>query len=76
VRDHAAGDRLVRLGDPADTCICVDEGEVEPLKFGTRFAVPRRAGALVRGADVSFRATLDDGRRVCARAIVVATGVR
>jgi hypothetical protein len=44
VRDRAAADRLVRLGDPADTSFFLDGGEVEPLKSGTRFAVPRRAG--------------------------------
>jgi thioredoxin reductase (NADPH) len=57
----------------ADLCW---RGEVQALKFGTRFAVPRRAEALVRQEDGSFRATLDDGRKVCARAIVVATGVQ
>jgi thioredoxin reductase (NADPH) len=38
--------------------------------------VPRRAEALARQADGSFRATLDDGRSICARAVVVATGVQ
>ena len=57
----------------ADLCW---RGEVQALKFGTRFAVPRRAEALARQEDGSFRATLDDGRKVCARAIVVATGVQ
>jgi thioredoxin reductase (NADPH) len=57
----------------ADLCW---RGEVQAMKFGTRFAVPRRAEALARQDDGSFRATLDDGRKVCARAVVVATGVQ
>jgi thioredoxin reductase (NADPH) len=57
----------------ADLCW---RGEVQALKFGTRFAVPRRAEALARQDDGSFRATLDDGRTICARAVVVATGVQ
>lgn len=51
-------------------------GEVQAMKFGTRFAVPRRVAALVKRDDGIFCATLDDGREVCARAIVVATGVQ
>jgi thioredoxin reductase (NADPH) len=57
----------------ADLCW---RGEVQAMKFGTRFAVPRRAERLARQEDGSFRATLDDGRSVCARAVVVATGVQ
>ncbi len=57
----------------ADLCW---RGEVQAMKFGTRFAVPRRAEALARQDDGSFRATLDDGRTICARAVVVATGVQ
>ena len=57
----------------ADLCW---RGEVQAMKFGTRFAVPRRAAGLSREADGSFRATLDDGRTICARAVVVATGVQ
>ena len=57
----------------ADLCW---RGEVQAMKFGTRFAVPRRATALARDPDGRFRVTLDDGAQVCARAIVVATGVQ
>ena len=46
------------------------------MKFGTRFAVPRRVKALERRADGIFCATLDDGVIVCARAVIVATGVQ
>lgn len=51
-------------------------GEVQAMKFGTQFAVPRRVSALERRDDGVFCATLDDGGEVCARAIVVATGVQ
>ena len=51
-------------------------GEVQAMKFGTRFAVPRRAASLTRQDDGIFRVTLDDGDAVCARAIVIATGVQ
>ena len=51
-------------------------GEVQAMKFGTRFAVPRRVQSLERRKDGVFCATLDDGAVVCARAVVVATGVQ
>ena len=57
----------------ADLCW---RGEVQAMKFGTRFAVPRRAESLFQQDDGSFCVTLDNGRQVCARAIVVATGVQ
>ena len=56
----------------ADLCW---RGEVQAMKFGTRFAVPRRAAAIEGGAD-GYRVTLDDGAVVRARAVVVATGVQ
>ncbi|MDO9490447.1 MAG: FAD-dependent oxidoreductase [Sphingomonadaceae bacterium] len=51
-------------------------GEVQAMKFGTRFAMPRRVASLERLDDGSFCATFDSGQRVRARAIVVATGVQ
>ncbi|WP_411892350.1 FAD-dependent oxidoreductase [Yoonia sp. SDW83-1] len=51
-------------------------GEVQAMKFGTQFAVPRRVRALERRDDGVFCATLDDGEEVCAKAVVVATGVQ
>ena len=57
----------------ADLCW---RGEVQAMKFGTRFAVPRRATGLEARGDGTFRVTLDDGARVCARAVVIATGVQ
>ncbi len=56
----------------ADLCA---RGEIQALKFGTRFAVPRRVTA-VAASDGMFAVTLDDGVCVMARAIVVATGVQ
>lgn len=50
-------------------------GQVQAMKFGTRFAMPRRVEALEKTAD-GFCATLDDGARLCARAVLVATGVQ
>ena len=56
----------------ADLCA---RGEVQALKFGTRFAVPRRVtGLQQQGA--GFDVMLDDGVAVHARALVVATGVQ
>ncbi|WP_102109572.1 FAD-dependent oxidoreductase [Oceaniglobus roseus] len=57
----------------ADLCF---RGEVQAMKFGTRFAMPRRAVGLEKREDGLFCVTLDDGRVVCARAVVVATGVQ
>jgi thioredoxin reductase (NADPH) len=51
-------------------------GEVQAMKFGTRFAMPRRAMRLQRLKDQTFCATFDNGQRVRAKAVVVATGVQ
>jgi thioredoxin reductase (NADPH) len=51
-------------------------GEVQAMKFGTRFAMPRRVALLERLEDQSFCATFDNGQRVRAKAVVVATGVQ
>jgi thioredoxin reductase (NADPH) len=51
-------------------------GEVQAMKFGTRFAMPRRVVSLEKLADAGFCATFDTGRRVRAKAVVVATGVQ
>src|SRR6202050_2322811 len=51
-------------------------GEVQAMKFGTRFAMPRRVMLLEKLSDQSFCATFDNGQRVHARAVVVATGVQ
>ena len=51
-------------------------GQLQALKFGTRFAMPRRVEALEETPDGTFCATLDHGERLCARAVLVATGVQ
>jgi thioredoxin reductase (NADPH) len=51
-------------------------GEVQAMKFGTRFAMPRRVTRLERLEDENFCATFDNGQRVRAKAVVVATGVQ
>jgi thioredoxin reductase (NADPH) len=51
-------------------------GEVQAMKFGTRFAMPRRVVLLEKFEDESFCATFDSGQRVRAKAAVVATGVQ
>jgi len=51
-------------------------GEVQAMKFGTRFAMPRRVVLLERLEDQDFCATFDNGQRVRAKAVVVATGVK
>ena len=51
-------------------------GEVQAMKFGTRFAMPRRVVRLERLEDKSFCAIFDTGQRVRATAVVVATGAQ
>jgi thioredoxin reductase (NADPH) len=51
-------------------------GEVQAMKFGTRFAIPRRVVLLQKLPDESFCASFDTGQRIRAKAVVVATGVQ
>ena len=51
-------------------------GEVQAMKFGTRFVMPRRVTQLERLEDARFCATLDNGQRVRAGAVIIATGVQ
>lgn len=51
-------------------------GEVQAMKFGTRFAMPRRVESLHRNEQGVFCAVLDDGHEVHARAVIIATGVQ
>ncbi len=51
-------------------------GQVQAMKFGTRFAMPRRVYRLERREDGIYCAETDDGEAVCARAILVSTGVQ
>lgn len=57
----------------ADLCW---RGEVQAMKFGTRFAMPRRATRLEVLEDGTFCVRLGDGEQVCARSVVIATGVQ
>ena len=50
-------------------------GQVQAMKFGTSFAMPRRVEALARRDD-GFCVTLDGGEELCARSVLVATGVQ
>lgn len=51
-------------------------GEVQALKFGTRFALPHRVEHLEKLPDGGFCARLDHGHSIRASAVVVATGVQ
>lgn len=51
-------------------------GQVQAMKFGTRFAMPLRVEALEKLEDGSFCATFGSGQRVRAGAVVIATGVQ
>ena len=51
-------------------------GEIQAMKFGTQFAMPRRVVKLETLEDGRFCATFGNGRRVSAGAVVVATGVQ
>jgi thioredoxin reductase (NADPH) len=51
-------------------------GQVQAMKFGTRFVMPRRVEGLSRREDGTYCVVLDDGDEICARAVLVATGVQ
>ena len=53
----------------------VFRGQIQAMKFGTRFAMPCRVVRLEKN-EAGFCATLDDGSNLCARAVLVATGVQ
>ena len=57
----------------ADLCM---RGEFQAMRLGTKFVMPRRVTGLSRLEDGDFCITLDDGERVQARSVVVATGVQ
>ncbi|MEL6563318.1 MAG: FAD-dependent oxidoreductase [Pseudomonadota bacterium] len=54
----------------------VGRGEVQAMKFGTRFAVPVRARELMQCEKHLFHVRLDTDDWVSARALIVATGVQ
>ncbi|MEM9101105.1 MAG: FAD-dependent oxidoreductase [Pseudomonadota bacterium] len=51
-------------------------GEIQAMKFGTRFAVPRRVAKLSQLDNGNFCAQFDNHDQVCAKAILVASGVQ
>ena len=51
-------------------------GQVQAVKFGARFAIPRRVTTLEAQENGVFCATFENGQRVSAGAIVVASGVQ
>jgi thioredoxin reductase (NADPH) len=51
-------------------------GQVQAVKFGARFAIPRRVTTLEAQENGAFCAAFENGQRVRARAIVVASGVQ
>ncbi len=51
-------------------------GHVQALKFGTRFAVPRRVTAVERLENGLFCVKLDCSGQICTKAILIATGVQ
>ncbi|MEO0864292.1 MAG: FAD-dependent oxidoreductase [Pseudomonadota bacterium] len=54
----------------------VGRGEVQAMKFGTRFAMPVRAVALEQCSKKLFHIRLDTDDWVSAKALIVATGVQ
>jgi thioredoxin reductase (NADPH) len=51
-------------------------GQVQAMKFGAQFAIPRRVTALEAQANGTFCVVFENGQRVRAGAIVVASGVQ
>ncbi|MDY7099043.1 MAG: FAD-dependent oxidoreductase [Pseudomonadota bacterium] len=51
-------------------------GQIQAMKFGTSFAMPRRVEGLERREDGSFCARLEDDEEICANSILVSTGVQ
>jgi thioredoxin reductase (NADPH) len=51
-------------------------GEIQAMKFGTRFSMPHRVVGLERLSDGSFCARFDNEQSIRAGAVIVATGVQ
>ena len=51
-------------------------GVVQAMKFGTLFAVPRRAAKLTQCNRKRFHVALENGQTAGARSLIVATGVQ
>ncbi len=51
-------------------------GQIQAMRLGTRFVMPRTVDAVERREDGLYDLLLDDGERISAKAIVVASGVQ
>ncbi|MEM9678142.1 MAG: FAD-dependent oxidoreductase [Pseudomonadota bacterium] len=51
-------------------------GEIQAMRLGTRFIMPRTVTAVARREDNTYALKLDDGETVRTKSIVVATGVQ
>ncbi len=51
-------------------------GHIQALKFGTRFAVPRRVTSIAQRDDGIFCITLDCNSVLCAKSVLVSAGVQ
>lgn len=51
-------------------------GEVQAMKFGSRFVLPHRVSGLRQAEDGLFTAEIDGGKSLRARSVVAATGVQ
>ncbi|MDJ0919115.1 MAG: FAD-dependent oxidoreductase [Woeseiaceae bacterium] len=54
----------------------VYRGQIQAMKFGTRFAMPRKVQGLARRDDGAYCVKLDDGDEICSHAVLVSTGVQ
>ena len=50
-------------------------GQIQAMKFGTRFAMPHRVTRLAE-KDGRLCATIDNGKALCAKTVLIATGVQ
>ncbi|MCF7702421.1 cyclic nucleotide-binding domain-containing protein [Loktanella sp. M215] len=51
-------------------------GEIQAMRLGTRFVMPRSVTGIARGPDETWDLTLDDGETIQTKTVVVATGVQ
>jgi thioredoxin reductase (NADPH) len=54
----------------------VFRGQIQAMKFGTRFAMPHRVTRLEEGDDGTLCVTIDGEKKLCARSVLIATGVQ
>lgn len=51
-------------------------GQVQAMKFGTIFAMPRSVTSIIPNGEGAFAATIDSSIEICCRSMIVATGVQ